>query len=60
MDLLVAEETVGYGPRLEVDSTSPRHLSLVPVMHQIHRKAEISYVLVLDALGLRRMQNSAD
>ena len=35
MDFLVAEETVGYGPCLEVDRTSPRHLNLVPSMHQI-------------------------
>jgi|SRR6266446_2509214 len=35
MELLVAEETVGYGPCLEVDSTSPRYLNLVPLMHQI-------------------------
>ena len=35
MDFLVAEETVGYGPCLEVDSTSARHLNLVPLMHQI-------------------------
>jgi hypothetical protein len=36
MELLVAEETVGYGTCLEVDSTSPRYLNLVPLMHQIH------------------------
>jgi hypothetical protein len=35
VDFLVAEETVGYGLRLEVDSTSARHLNLVPLMHQI-------------------------
>jgi hypothetical protein len=35
MELLVAEETVGYGTCLEVDSTSPRYLNLVPLMHQI-------------------------
>ncbi len=35
MELLVAEETVGYGTSLEVDSTSPRYLNLVPLMHQI-------------------------
>ena len=28
MDFLVAEETVGYGPCLEVDRTSPRYLKL--------------------------------
>jgi ketosteroid isomerase-like protein len=32
---LVAEETVGYGPCLVVESTSPRYLNLVPLMHQI-------------------------
>jgi len=37
MELLVAEETVGYGTCLEVDSTSPRYLNLVPLMHQIRR-----------------------
>src|SRR5437016_41470 len=35
MDFLVAEKTVGYGPCLEFDGTSPRHLNLVPLMHQI-------------------------
>ena len=35
MDFLVAEETVGYGPCLVVESTSPRYLNLVPLMHQI-------------------------
>jgi hypothetical protein len=35
VEFLVAEETVGYGPCLEVESTSQRHLSLVPPMHQI-------------------------
>jgi hypothetical protein len=35
VDFLVAEETVGYGPCLEVDSTSRRHLNLVPLMHRI-------------------------
>ena len=42
MEFLVAEETVGYGPCLEVDSTSPQHLNLVPLMHHIrpiHHKA---------------------
>jgi hypothetical protein len=37
MDFLVAEKTVGYGPCLEFDSTSPRHLNLVPLMRQIRR-----------------------
>jgi transposase-like protein len=37
VDFLGAEETVGYGTCLEVDSTSPRHLNLVPSMHQIRR-----------------------
>jgi hypothetical protein len=32
---LVAEETVGYGPCLVVESTSTRYLNLVPLMHQI-------------------------
>ena len=35
MDFLVAEKTVGYGPCLGFDGTSPRHLNLVPLMHQI-------------------------
>ncbi len=35
MDFLVAKKTVGYGPCLEFAGTSPRHLNLVPLMHQI-------------------------
>ena len=40
MGFLVAEETGGYGPCLEVDCTSQRHLNLVPLMHQIHIERE--------------------
>jgi hypothetical protein len=29
------EVTVGYGTCLEVVHTSPRHLNLIPLMHQI-------------------------
>src|SRR6266403_3543790 len=42
MELLVAEETVGYGTCLEVDSTSPRYLNLVPLMHQIRTDSDFS------------------
>jgi hypothetical protein len=37
VQLLVAEETVGYRTCLEDDDTSRRHLNLVPLMHQIRR-----------------------
>ncbi len=45
MELLVAEETVGYGTCLEVDSTSPRYLNLVPLMHQIPREPMHSLIV---------------
>ena len=35
VELLVAEETVGYGARMTSDSTSARQPRLVPLMHQI-------------------------